>query len=60
MSGSSPRMRGALQLAIRCGSERRIIPAYAGSTSSDGALAVSSEDHPRVCGEHVLITPGGR
>ena len=33
---------------------RRIIPAYAGSTTATTLLTNSSWDHPRVCGEHSL------
>ena len=29
-----------------------IIPAYAGSTEAQHALADDGRDHPRVCGEH--------
>ena len=50
--GSSPRMRGALCMAIRCGSERRIIPADAGSTSTIIWTRCAKADHPRGCGEH--------
>ena len=50
--GSSPHTRGARPrrgggfLAIR------IIPAYAGSTTSSRARAVGRGDHPRIRGEH--------
>ncbi len=52
LAGSSPRMRGAPSGATSCTSLLRIIPAYAGSTTSDGATVGPTEDHPRVCGEH--------
>ena len=52
--GSSPRMRGALCRASRCGTARGIIPAYAGSTSEGNEKMSNYEDHPRVCGEHLL------
>ena len=55
-TGSSPRMRGALDAV---GSELRgcgIIPAYAGSTSTPLASSPGSRDHPRVCGEHERLT----
>ena len=50
--GSSPRMRGA---PAGCGVDHpsdRIIPAYAGSTNLKKSSAISTKDHPRVCGEH--------
>ena len=50
--GSSPRMRGALLLGSDRYHDRRIIPAYAGSTSTPAERSLLLEDHPRVCGEH--------
>ena len=50
--GSSPRMRGALQLPAHERAPRGIIPAYAGSTGACNRPAASPWDHPRVCGEH--------
>ena len=50
--GSSPRMRGAPLRGHLPVQDRRIIPAYAGSTIMRSALMFSSRDHPRVCGEH--------
>ena len=51
-NGSSPRMRGALELdnvyCQLCG----IIPTDAGSTWSRPAPAARTGDHPRGCGEH--------
>ena len=32
----------------------RIIPAYAGSTGSYEARVYMQQDHPRVCGEHLI------
>ena len=43
--------RGAVGDAI---TKERIIPAYAGSTLVASSTAMSSRDHPRVCGEHAL------
>ena len=55
--GSSPRMRGA-HAAHRDGRlGGGIIPAYAGSTITDGRADVWARDHPRVCGEHLVFTP---
>ena len=50
--GSSPRMRGARSRPCTKSMPARIIPAYAGSTTSSSATAIASGDHPRVCGEH--------
>lgn len=52
--GSSPRMRGARAWSRPPQSGRRIIPAYAGSTSCRARTRASGRDHPRVCGEHHL------
>ena len=52
--GSSPRMRGAHKSVILPVQPTRIIPAYAGSTRSSWRHRRQAEDHPRVCGEHVL------
>ena len=56
--GSSPRMRGAPLHKKVLESHDGIIPAYAGSTSppellsAPGTFSQTSQDHPRVCGEH--------
>ena len=50
--GSSPRMRGALVAADREHFPGGIIPADAGSTSSNWMMMKSNRDHPRGCGEH--------
>ena len=50
--GSSPRMRGTPLKTFYDGRETRIIPAYAGNTSSAMLNSFSFRDHPRVCGEH--------
>ena len=51
-SGSSPRMRGALDGADLESLGLGIIPAYAGSTAVEQVPTSASRDHPRVCGEH--------
>ena len=54
-TGSSPHTRGARRRDDRrppCG---RIIPAYAGSTTSDAQSEAFSADHPRIRGEHVRV-----
>ena len=48
-------MRGALAEASEELADAGIIPADAGSTHSDDALARTSRDHPRGCGEHYLM-----
>ena len=50
--GSSPRMRGALEIWILVFPSVGIIPAYAGSTCATQATMRAARDHPRVCGEH--------
>ena len=50
--GSSPHTRGARSGRWRPGPCRRIIPAYAGSTTSCRSLSRSRPDHPRIRGEH--------
>ena len=50
--GSSPRMRGAQTLYFTFYDDRRIIPAYAGSTYIGMTMILYRQDHPRVCGEH--------
>ena len=54
-AGSSPRMRGALCMALRCGPVGRIIPADAGSTYMQLSTENGYEDHPRGCGEHGIL-----
>ena len=54
--GSSPRMRGALRLRMGQEHGRRIIPAYAGSTTRRRSEVPTARDHPRVCGEHSFKT----
>ena len=50
--GSSPHTRGAHRPARSRGHHKRIIPAYAGSTSAHSRTPGSSSDHPRIRGEH--------
>ena len=50
--GSSPRMRGAHVTKISGRVLWRIIPADAGSTSSNPNATTTDKDHPRGCGEH--------
>ena len=56
-TGSSPHVRGALsQLQCPC-RWLGIIPACAGSTTSIGHNWTGMWDHPRMCGEHVVLPP---
>ena len=50
--GSSPHTRGALSRETSFLYVQRIIPAYAGSTSSAIMSSRVREDHPRIRGEH--------
>ena len=51
--GSSPHTRGALLTLDGGKVERRIIPAYAGSTPSKAGSTLRWRDHPRIRGEHL-------
>ena len=53
-AGSSPHVRGALDLLSRLTSVPGIIPACAGSTHTMQALRSIPGDHPRMCGEHLV------
>ena len=53
--GSSPRVRGTLEVVHLAGEYPGIIPACAGNTLIGRGALPRSGDHPRVCGEH----PGG-
>ena len=55
LGGSSPRMRGTLELIIDGGDDRRIIPADAGNTTRPMGRGLSPADHPRGCGEHTIV-----
>ena len=50
--GSSPRMRGTLDVWLKPVDFQGIIPAYAGNTSIQLIVCFPPWDHPRVCGEH--------
>ena len=53
LSGSSPHTRGAPPTDFRSVSGGGIIPAYAGSTAPGGRPAATTQDHPRIRGEHM-------
>ena len=55
--GSSPHTRGARQPAGDGHKIPRIIPAYAGSTSSYPTCELPRTDHPRIRGEHASPAP---
>ena len=50
--GSSPRMRGTLEVHVGRPTVAGIIPAYAGNTHCMMPISAVLWDHPRVCGEH--------
>ena len=52
VAGSSPHTRGAPDRGQLRTKGRRIIPAYAGSTSKSESRSTHSRDHPRIRGEH--------
>ena len=54
--GSSPRMRGTLQINHPLSSAIRFIPAYAGNAAQGRKPYRQKSVHPRVCGERTLAT----
>ena len=54
--GSSPRMRGTPEENVVVLNNGGIIPAYAGNTLSIFPSNAFKRDHPRVCGEHEVVT----
>ena len=52
--GSSPHTRGAPARHPLAASDARIIPAYAGSTTSTASIPRWQPDHPRIRGEHAV------
>ena len=50
--GSSPHVRGALEVVVVRRDQIGIIPACAGSTRKVGSGRCPNRDHPRMCGEH--------
>ena len=50
--GSSPRVRGKLEVPVRVVDEDRLIPARAGKTYDAYAVALANGTHPRACGEN--------
>ena len=54
--GSSPHTRGAPHEGVHVARRSRIIPAYAGSTSSYPTCELPRTDHPRIRGEHLMTS----
>ena len=50
-------MRGTLRLTHSIRKAEGIIPAHAGNTQRRVFARLVAEDHPRTCGEHMLIAP---
>ena len=53
--GSPPRMRGKDREDVRNARVLRITPAYAGKRDLRTGKGINHEDHPRVCGEKLLL-----
>ena len=53
--GSPPRMRGKPYRRCSRVDEARITPAHAGKTGCPDTAAQVRQDHPRACGENVLV-----
>ena len=54
-AGSSPRVRGTLDLRGYAQRNHRFIPACAGNTSLSDVNVLRLPVHPRVCGEHATV-----
>ena len=52
VAGSSPRMRGKLQLPPKLHHGIRFIPAHVGKTNGGGGARAGGAVHPRACGEN--------
>ena len=53
--GSSPHVRGALGITQSDVADAGIIPACAGSTRTRLVPCRGNRDHPRMCGEHLIV-----
>ena len=53
--GSPPQVRGKHVLHIACSVQTRITPAGAGKTSTVCGTGSPASDHPRRCGENLLV-----
>ena len=56
-AGSPPPMRGKDLSLARHLRRFGITPAYAGKSVTDAEEVTASEDHPRLCGEKMLLPP---
>ena len=56
-AGSSPLARGTHGVVVEDGRDLRIIPACAGNTTYKARPRTSTEDHPRLRGEHSVTVP---
>ena len=57
--GSSPRGRGTRCRALDFELSKRVIPAWAGNTTSQPGIRAARTGHPRVGGEHAGLASGG-
>ena len=57
--GSPPRMRGKVRVCIKKCIEAGITPAYAGKRKTALQKKRRRRDHPRVCGEKVVVAAAG-
>ena len=55
--GSPPRVRGKVGAVVQLGARARITPACAGKSAPGQHPVINLRDHPRVCGEKLLIRP---
>ena len=55
--GSSPRVRGKLELRATLAPPQRIIPARAGQTNPRRPVHGQNPDHPRACGANLNLPP---
>ena len=56
-AGSSPRVRGKLELRATLAPPQRIIPARAGQTNPRRPVHGQNPDHPRACGANLNLPP---
>ena len=55
LSGSPPRVRGTVVIYIFVSQQKRITPACAGNSIRSEIFCRLKKDHPRVCGEQLLV-----
>ena len=54
--GSSPRVRGTVLLTAYSITTTGIIPACAGNSAEEAQKRLTEGDHPRVCGEQIVLS----